>query len=47
MLQAAHAVRCTEHLLDGLAPNTEYEIRVGVRGDPATQSVVHAATAGG
>ena len=44
ILQAAHTVRGTEHRFDGLAPHTEYEIRVGVRGDPATQSVVHATT---
>ena len=43
----AHAVHGTEYRIDGLAPHTEYEIRVGVLGDPATQSVVRATTAGG
>ena len=44
---AVHAVHGTEYRIDGLAPHTEYEIRVGVSGDPATQSVVRATTAGG
>ena len=42
-----HTVHGTEHRIDGLAPHAEYEIRVGVSGDPATQRVVRATTAGG
>ena len=44
---AAYTVHGTEHRIDGLVLHTEYEIRVGVSGDPATQSVVRATTTDG
>ena len=43
---AVQTVGGTSHRIDGLDPYSEYEIRVGVRGDPSTQSAVRAFTGG-
>lgn len=36
----------TSHRIDGLDPYSLYEVRVGVHGDPSTQSLVRVATGG-
>ena len=41
-----HAASGTSHRIDGLDPYSEYEVRVGVRGDPSTQSSVRVLTGG-
>ena len=41
-----HAAGGTSHRIDGLDPSSEYEVRVGVRGDPSTQSSVWVSTGG-
>ena len=43
---AVHTVSGTGYRIDGLDPYSEYEMRVGVHGDPSTQSSVRAATGG-
>ena len=41
-----HTVGGTGHRIDGLDPYSLYEVRVGVHGDPLTQSAVRVATGG-
>lgn len=41
-----HTVDGTSHRIDGLDPYSLYEVRVGVHGDPSTQSAVRVATGG-
>ena len=43
---AVNAVGGTSYRIDGLDPYSIYEVRVGVRGDPSTQSSVRVATGG-